>query len=383
MNPRADDTPGISVVVPVFDEVESLEELYLGITAACESIGRGHEILFINDGSRDGSDRKCDELATRDPRVQVIHFRRNFGKSPALAAGFERVRGEIVLTLDADLQDDPAMIPEFVERIDAGADLVSGWKRRRHDPIGKTFPSKVFNWMVRRLSGIPLRDFNCGFKAYRIECIRELSVYGGFHRFLPVLAGARGFRIEQLVVNHRARKHGVSKFGVKRFFDGILDLLTVLLVTKYRTRPLHFFGVPGLGLSGIGIALLVYLSVLWFIGKPIGTRPLLTLGLLLTIMGFQFVCFGLLGELLVRTTVKSSEIFSIRTDRERARLSSKAPRADDRPKPKSGNLDADTITSEDGPRVDPSAETRRDIPIIPPEMLERKRPPSAPPPELK
>src|SRR5690606_30800938 len=181
-----------------------------------------------------GSAERVDATAAADPQVIVIHFRRNFGKSPALAAGFERARGSIVLTLDADLQDDPAMIPDFVARLEQGADLVSGWKQRRHDPIGKTLPSKVFNAMVRRMSGVPLRDFNCGFKAYRAEVIRELSVYGGFHRFLPVLAGERGFVVEELVVNHRARQHGASKYGVKRFFDGILDLLTVLMVTRDR-----------------------------------------------------------------------------------------------------------------------------------------------------
>ncbi len=364
--------PGISVVVPVFDEVESLEELYQGITAACTRLDRGHEIMFVNDGSRDGSDRKLDELAERDACVQVIHFRRNFGKSPALAAAFERVRGEIVLTLDADLQDDPAMIPDFVERIDAGADLVSGWKKRRHDPLGKTAPSKVFNWMVRKLSGIELKDFNCGFKAYRIECIRELSVYGGFHRFLPVLAGSKGFRIEQLVVNHRARKHGVSKFGVKRFFDGILDLMTVLLVTKYRTRPLHFFGIPGMLLGGFGVGLLAYLTALWFLGQAIGTRPLLTLGVLLTITGLQFLCFGLLGELLVRTTVAPREIYSIREPHERRRMLERETNgaSEDLPKPP-GKLHPDTITSEDGLRSDPSAETRRDLPIVSAEELRK------------
>jgi glycosyltransferase involved in cell wall biosynthesis len=348
--------PGISVVIPVFDEVDSLEELYQGVTASCTRIGRGHEILFINDGSRDGSDRKLDELAARDPQVRVIHFRRNFGKSPALAAAFERVAGDIVLTLDADLQDDPAMIPEFVERIDAGADLVSGWKKRRNDPLGKTAPSKVFNWMVRKLSGIPLQDFNCGFKAYRIECIRELSVYGGFHRFLPVLAGAKGFRIEQLVVNHRARQHGVSKFGITRFFDGILDLMTVLLVTKYRTRPLHFFGLPGTALGAMGVALLGYLTVLWFLGDSIGTRPLLTLGVLLTITGLQFLCFGLLGELLVRTTISPREIFSIREAHER-RPPTDAPAADSSARAKriQAGRSPEEITAEDGPPSTPDA----------------------------
>ncbi|WP_255215841.1 glycosyltransferase [Pseudenhygromyxa sp. WMMC2535] len=368
MSARGEARPGISVVIPVFDEVDSLEELYQGVTASCESMGRGHEILFVNDGSRDGSDRKLDELAERDPRVRVIHFRRNFGKSPALAAAFERVRGQVVMTLDADLQDDPAMIPDFVERIDAGADLVSGWKKRRHDPIGKTAPSKVFNWMVRRLSGIPLRDFNCGFKAYRIECIRELSVYGGFHRFLPVLAGAKGFRIEQLVVNHRPRKHGVSKFGVKRFFDGILDLLTVLLVTKYRTRPLHFFGLPGMMLSGVGVSLLLYLTVLWFFGQPLHERPLLTLGVLLTITGFQFLGFGLLGELLVRTTITPREIYSIRGTHERIPPLERIAAPDD-------------LTSQDGPRIiDPSADTRRDLPVVPPEAVAQTAAASQTPP---
>ena len=368
MSAEAKLRPGISVVIPVFDEVDSLEELYQGITAACARIGRGHEIVFVNDGSRDGSDRKLDELAERDEHVHVIHFRRNFGKSPALAAAIERVRGDIVLTLDADLQDDPAMIPDFVARIDAGADLVSGWKKRRHDPLGKTAPSKFFNYVVRKASGIPLRDFNCGFKAYRIECIRELSVYGGFHRFLPVLAGAKGFRIEQLVVNHRPRKHGISKFGIKRFFDGILDLLTVLLVTKFRTRPLHFFGIPGMLLGAGGLGVLIYLTVLWFLDEPIGTRPLLTLGVLLTITGLQFLCFGLLGELLVRTTVAPREIFSIRSDDERRRLSPSSEPDESFP-PGPELLDPETTTRRDGPTTDPAAETRPDLPIMRPDEL--------------
>jgi hypothetical protein len=220
-----------------------------------------------------------------------------------------------VLTLDADLQDDPAMIPEFVERIEAGADLVSGWKKRRHDPFGKTAPSKVFNWVVRQVSGVQLMDFNCGFKAYRIECIRELAVYGGFHRFLPVLAGWKGFVVEQLVVQHRARQHGVSKFGVGRFFDGFLDLMTVLMVTRYRTRPLHLFGILGATTGALGVLLLVYLSVLWFMGEPIGSRPLLTLGVLLTIAAIQLIGVGLVSELLVRTTITPHEVFSIKSTR--------------------------------------------------------------------
>jgi glycosyltransferase involved in cell wall biosynthesis len=308
--------PYISILIPLYNEVESIPEMYAQVTAACVAIGRPYELVWIDDGSKDGSGKALDDLVARDAHVRVVHFRRNFGKSSALAAGFERVRGQIVLTLDADLQDDPAMIDDFVRRIEAGADLVSGWKRKRHDPLDKTLPSRLFNGVVSRLSGVKLHDFNCGFKAYRLDCVRELSVYGGFHRFLPVLAHHRGFRVEELVVNHRARVHGHSKYGVKRMFDGFMDLLTVLLVTRYRTRPLHFFGIPGAVLGAIGMMLLTYLSVLWILGYELHDRPLLTLGVLMTIVAMQFIGVGLLGELLVRTTIRSPEIFSIRAEQE-------------------------------------------------------------------
>ena len=311
-----DAPPYISLLIPLFNEVESIPEMYAQCTAACTGTGRPYEILFIDDGSRDGSSQRLDELVHHDPRVRVVHFRRNFGKSSALAAGFERVRGQVVLTLDGDLQDDPAMIPDFLARIEAGADLVSGWKQKRNDPADKTIPSRVFNGVVSRLSGVKLHDFNCGFKAYRIDCVRELAVYGGFHRFLPVLAHSRGFRVEELVVNHRARKHGVSKYGFKRMFDGFMDLLTVLLVTRYRTRPLHFFGIPGAIVGAFGLLILVYLSFVWLFGGAIGDRPLLTLGVLLSIIAVQFLGIGLLAELLVGTSIRSAEIFSIRDERE-------------------------------------------------------------------
>lgn len=303
---------GISAVVPVWDEVESLPRLRQELVAGLEATGRSFEILFADDGSTDGSAALLDGFAAEDPRIVVVHLRKHFGKSPALAAAFDRVRGEIVVTLDGDGQDDPALIGEFVARIEAGADLVSGFKQVRHDPIGKTLPSSLFNAVVRWVSGVPLRDFNCGFKAYRIACIRELSVYGGFHRFLPVLASERGFRVEELVVRHRPREHGRSKFGATRLFAGSLDLLTVLMVTRFRTRPLHLFGWLA-GLSGLtGVSLLSYLSVLWFLGEPIGTRPLLTLGVLLTLASIQFLGIGLVAELLVRTTITSREIVSVR-----------------------------------------------------------------------
>ncbi|HEY8379155.1 MAG TPA: glycosyltransferase family 2 protein [Nannocystis sp.] len=308
--------PYLSILIPLYDELQSIPEMHAQVTEACTRLGRTYEILWIDDGSRDGSGVALDDIAARDPRSRVVHFRRNFGKSSALAAGFERVRGQIVITLDADLQDDPAMIDDFVRRIEAGADLVSGWKKVRHDPVDKTLPSRIFNAVVSRLSGVRLHDFNCGFKAYRVDCVRELAVYGGFHRFLPVLAHHRGFRVEELIVNHRPRKHGKSKYGVKRMFDGFMDLLTVLLVTRYRTRPLHFFGIPGVLLGALGLLILSYLSVLWLLGHAIGDRPLLILGVLLTIVAMQFVGVGLLGELLVRTTIRPQEIYSVRDERE-------------------------------------------------------------------
>lgn len=303
------------MLVPVYNEVESLPILHAEICAACRSLGTTFEIVFVNDGSTDGSPAVLDQLAESDPHVVVVHFRRNFGKSPALAAGFEHVRGSIVITMDADLQDDPAMISAFVDRIRAGADLVSGWKQTRHDPIDKTLPSAVFNGVLSRMSGVKLHDFNCGFKAYRIECVRELSVYGGFHRFLPVFASDRGFKVEELVVQHRARRYGHSKFGTARFVDGLLDLPTVLLITKYRTKPLHFFGLPGALLALPGIGILMYLTVLKMFGESVGTRPLLTLGVLLTITGVQILCVGLVAEVIVRTTMPRADVFTIKTVR--------------------------------------------------------------------
>jgi glycosyltransferase involved in cell wall biosynthesis len=306
-------SPELSILVPVYNEEESLAQLHGEISEGCRGVVSDYEIVFVDDGSTDGSAQALDALADTDPRVSVIHLRRNFGKSPALAAGFERVRGEIVITMDADLQDDPTMIPEFVRRIRAGADMVSGWKQKRHDPLDKTFPSRIFNGVVRKLSGVQLHDFNCGFKAYRAECMHELRVYGGFHRFLPVFAQDRGFKVEELVVHHRARQHGHSKFGNRRLIEGMLDLPTVLLLTRYRTRPLHFFGIPGAIILAVGLALLSYLTVIWFMGQSVGTRPLLTLGVLLTITGVQILCVGLVAEVVVRTSLNRGEVYVVRS----------------------------------------------------------------------
>jgi glycosyltransferase involved in cell wall biosynthesis len=311
-SPPATDRPQLSILVPVFNEADSLPRLYREVASVCEDLGRRWELLFVDDGSTDGSQGVLDQLLEQDERITVIHFRRNFGKSPALAAGFEHVRGDLVITMDADLQDDPSMIPDFVERIEAGADLVSGWKKKRHDPLGKTLPSRIFNAIVRFVGGIHLHDVNCGFKAYRIECVRSLHMYGGFHRFVPVFAHDRGFRVEELVVRHRPREHGQSKFGALRFIDGLLSLPTVLLLTRYRLRPMQFFGLPGALLALLGFFILLYLTVIWFMGESIGTRPLLLLGVLLVVTGVQIAGLGLVGEMLVHMTPGNREIYSIR-----------------------------------------------------------------------
>lgn len=312
----------LSLVVPVYNESESVSLLYQEITDVCRGLDGDYEIIFVDDGSTDSSGLVLERLAEEDSHVQVIHFRRNFGKSSALLAGFNRVSGDIVITLDADLQDDPVLIPKFIELIDSGVDLVSGWKKKRHDPIHKTLPSKFFNFVVRKASGVHLHDFNCGFKAYTAECISELKVYGGFHRFLPVFAEERGFRIGELVVQHRSRKHGASKYGVKRFYHGFIDLLTVMLITKYRMRPLHFFGKPGIVFGLTGFGMLLYLSYLWFHGAGIGSRPLLSLGVLLLLIGVLFLGIGLVGELIVHSTFTPHTVYSIRKKPEERNLAS-------------------------------------------------------------
>lgn len=291
----------ISVVVPAFNEAESLEALHAEISAVMSFSGAHYEIIFVNDGSTDETGETLDRLAERASNVRVIEFRRNFGKAAALDAGFRAATGDIVFTMDADLQDDPAEMPRFIEKIDAGFDVVSGWKRRRLDPLDKRAPSKVFNAVVSRLSGVALNDFNCGFKAYRAEAVEDLHLYGELHRFIPVLLHWRGFKVGEIVVNHRAREFGKSKYGAGRLFKGALDLLTVILNTRFQTRPLHVFGGAGAIMGAAGVAILFYLSALWFAGAgPIGNRPLLFLGILLAISSLQFFTVGLLAEFIQR-----------------------------------------------------------------------------------
>ena len=295
---------GVSVVIPVFNEAESLRELHRELVAVLDSLGRPWEILYLDDGSRDGSDRVIAELAG-DRRVRGVSFRRNFGKSAALAVGFQHARGALVVTLDADLQDDPAELPRLIEALD-GHDLVSGWKRNRRDPITKTVPSRLFNAVTSWVAGIRLHDFNCGFKVYRREVVEAIEVYGELHRFMPALAHWAGFRVGELPVNHRPRKYGHSKFGAARFVNGLLDLLSAAFISTSSLKPLHLFGRVGLLFLSFGMLLGLWFVVMWLGGEPIRVRPLMLFGAGLVLLGIQLILMGLLGEMIARLGVSST-----------------------------------------------------------------------------
>jgi dolichol-phosphate mannosyltransferase len=288
----------ISVVVPVHDEERTVALLFDELQAALEPLDQPWEAVFVDDGSTDGSFAALTRLHNAKDNVRVVRLRRNFGKAAALAAGFAQASGEVVVTIDADLQDDPAEIPRLLAKLDEGFDLVSGWKAHRRDPVSRRALSRIFNWVTSRVSGLRLHDMNCGLKAYRAEVVKELRLYGELHRFIPVLAHYRGHRIAELPVNHRPREHGRSRYGVERYLRGFLDLLTVSFIGRYRHRPLHLFGGLGLGLGGLGFVILVYLTILKIYGHAIGERPLLILGVLLVVVGLQFFSLGLISELI-------------------------------------------------------------------------------------
>lgn len=294
---NSDPIRSLTVLIPVMNEEGNLDELYDRLTRQLESIGLPYEIIFVDDGSTDGTWAFITRTNTVDERVIGLRHRRNFGKARALSGGFAVSRGDVIITMDGDLQDDPDELPNFLKMIDEGYDLVSGWKQRRQDPLGKTAPSKVFNWTVRKFSGVQLHDFNCGFKAYRREVTSSIRLYGELHRFTPVLANAEGFRIGELPVKHHARTWGSSKYGWSRLTKGFLDLLTVIFLTQYRQRPLHLFGLPGLLSMALGVLLGLWLSLdKLLLGNAIGTRPALQLAVLLVVIGAQFFGLGLLGE---------------------------------------------------------------------------------------
>lgn len=293
--------PEVSLVIPLYDEEESLPVLAERIASVCDEAGLSFEIWFVDDGSRDASWKVIQGLVERDGRIHGVSFQRNYGKSAALAVGFERARGRYVITMDADLQDDPAEIPHLVSKLEAGYDLVSGWKQKRQDPLGKTIPSRFFNFVTRRLSGIPLHDFNCGLKGYRNEVVKSVHVYGELHRYIPLLAYWEGFhRITEIKVVHHARRFGRTKFGLSRFIKGFLDLLTVQFLTRFTARPMHFFGTIGSLAFIAGFVISLWLSVeKLFLGRPIGDRPLLLLGVTMILVGVQMFTTGLIGEMVV------------------------------------------------------------------------------------
>ena len=290
--------PRVSVVVPAYNEAESLPELQRELTSALEALGQPWEVLYVDDGSRDGTDRAIEALAAADSRVRGLSLRRNFGKSAALATGFRAARGELVVTMDADLQDDPAELPRMIAELEGGYDLVSGWKQNRKDPISKTLPSWLFNSVTSAVAGIRLHDFNCGFKVYRREVTEALEVYGELHRFMPALAHWRGFRVGELAVHHRARRFGRSKFGASRFVNGFLDLMSAAFISTSALKPLHVFGRVGLMFLVIGAGIGVYFVVLWAGGEPLRVRPLMLFGAGLVLVGIQFILMGLLGEMI-------------------------------------------------------------------------------------
>ncbi|MDH5527451.1 MAG: glycosyltransferase family 2 protein [Nitrospirota bacterium] len=293
--------PRLSYVIPVLNERESLKELHRRICAATERVGCQFEVLFVDDGSTDGSFDLIGELNRHDPRVRALRFGKNRGKSAALEAGFRAAMGEVIVTMDADLQDDPDEVPRMLEAMaEHGYDVVSGWKKERKDPFGKRFMSRIFNGVTGYFSGLRLHDFNCGFKAYRREVTDNLRVYGEMHRFLPVLAFWNGFQVGELVVRHHARRYGASHYGASRIVKGLFDFVTVMFLVKFGRRPLHLFGTVGLACLMAGTGVSLFFAAQWMMGYPMRLRPIMVGGWVLILIGIQFFSIGLLGEMLVR-----------------------------------------------------------------------------------
>ena len=304
----------ISIVVPVYNEEESIETLYMEISESLKNYK--FEIIFVNDGSFDNSATVIKDIINNNNNVYLIELYKNYGKSAALSEGFQYCNGDYVVTLDADLQDDPLEIPKLLDALTSSDfDIISGWKKNRKDPFSKRFPSKIFNFVTRLLSGIKIHDFNCGLKIYNKKVVKSIDIYGGMHRYIPVIAKQKGFTTSEKPVNHRSRQFGETKYGSSRFLHGFFDLLTILFLGKYFVRPLHFFGLFGVTNLIFGLIINAYLTVGWFNGIPIGNRPILFLGILMIIIGIQFISLGLLGELIIKSNSKSqnriSSIFSL------------------------------------------------------------------------
>lgn len=323
----------ISVVVPVLNEAATLRTLHEELSDAAETQNYALQIVLVDDGSTDGSWREIAALAAEDPRVEGIRFRRNFGKAAALSAGFAAATGEVIVTMDADLQDSPAELPKLLAKLDEGLDVVSGWKRTRHDPWHKRWPSKVFNALVGRLTGVRLHDHNCGFKCYRREVIGEISLYGELHRFVPVLAAARGFRVGETPVEHRPREHGESKYGWSRIPKGLLDLLTVQFITRFGSRPQHWLGSVGLISLFTGIVGMIYLAIVWCWSRTIGDEPVhlhqtaaLYYSLVAVLIGTQLLAIGFVAEMIAALVSRDRDEFSIAERTEPAASGVASPR---------------------------------------------------------
>jgi glycosyltransferase involved in cell wall biosynthesis len=309
----------ISLIIPVLDEQDSLATLVGEIDEMARRASLEIEVILVDDGSRDGSWRVIAGLAARYPWVRGIRFRRNFGKAAALSAGFRAARGDVIFTLDADLQDDPAEIPRLFARLADHKDVVSGWKRLRRDPWHKVLPSRVFNLLVSWLTGVKLHDHNCGLKCYRAQVLREVKLYGELHRFIPVLAAARGFRVDEMEINHRPRRYGRSKYGVRRFLKGFLDLLTVKFLTGFGQRPQHILGAIGMIFFGLGGLGMFYLAVTWVVRlfdqtiftEPLHDRPLLLYSVAALLLGGQLMAIGFLAELITAYQSRDEDCYSI------------------------------------------------------------------------
>lgn len=300
-------TPEISVVVPIYNEEESIPQLYERLTTELEKLGKPYEIIAADDGSRDRSFALLSEFAARDPRLRVVRFRRNFGQTAAFSAGFDRARGRVVITIDADLQNDPADIGTLLAKVDEGYDVVSGWRERRQDPfLNRRLPSIIANRLISQVTGVALHDYGCSLKAYRLDVVRGIRLYGELHRFIPAIASWQGVAVAEIPVRHAARKFGKSKYGIGRTLRVVLDLVTVRFLLSYGTRPMQVFGLLGVITMALGVLAGGYLTYIkLFLGMPIADRPLLLLAVMLVMIGVQFISLGLLGELIVRIYYES------------------------------------------------------------------------------
>ncbi|MGQ9732098.1 MAG: glycosyltransferase family 2 protein [Candidatus Zipacnadales bacterium] len=303
----------LTFVIPLLNEAASVSQLAEELKAVAVDQGWEMEVILVDDGSTDNTWAVISEVCAADARFRGLRFRRNFGKAAGLAAGFAEAQGDVIVTLDGDLQDDPREVPKLLALLNEGYDTVSGWKKVRHDPWHKVWSSRLFNLVVRWLTGVKLHDVNCGLKAYRREAVEGLALYGELHRFIPVLAQAKGFRAGEVIVTHRPRKHGSSKYGTRRFLRGLLDLMTVKFLTGYGTRPLHLLGGIGLASFGAGALGVWYLAILWLVGRgPIGDRPLLIYSVMAVLLGAQLIAIGFLAELLTAYHIHRDPPYSIR-----------------------------------------------------------------------